>query len=79
VLEVQKLIKVLATALVDYPEEVEVKEIEGDKALIVELKVADTDMGKVIGKQGKIARAIRALAKAKGNKIGKDVVVEIVS
>ncbi len=75
----QKLIKVLATALVDYPEEVEVKEIEGDKALIVELKVADTDMGKVIGKQGKIARAIRALAKAKGNKIGKDVVVEIVS
>lgn len=75
----QKLIKVLATSLVDYPEEVEVKEIEGEKALIVELKVADTDMGKVIGKQGKIARAIRALAKAKGNKIGRNVVVEIVS
>ncbi|MEG3068458.1 MAG: KH domain-containing protein [Syntrophaceticus schinkii] len=75
----QKLIKVLATSLVDYPEEVEVKEIEGENALIVELKVADADMGKVIGKQGKIARAIRALAKAKGNKIGRNVVVEIVS
>lgn len=75
----QKLIKVLATSLVDNPDEVEIKEIEGERALIVELKVASADMGKVIGKQGKIARAIRALAKAKGNKMGRNVVVEIVS
>lgn len=75
----QKLIKVLAASLVDNPDEVEVREIEGERALIVELSVASDDMGKVIGKQGKIARAIRALAKAKGNKIGRNVVVEIVS
>ncbi|MGB4504299.1 MAG: KH domain-containing protein [Syntrophaceticus sp.] len=75
----QKLIKVLATSLVDNPDEVEVREIEGENALIVELKVASEDMGKVIGKQGKIARAIRALAKAKGNKMGRNVVVEIIS
>jgi hypothetical protein len=79
VLIVKKLIKVLATSLVDNPDEVEVREIEGERALIVELSVASDDMGKVIGKQGKIARAIRALAKAKGNKVGKNVVVEIVS
>lgn len=75
----QRLIKVLATSLVDSPDQVEVKEIEGERALIVELSVASDDMGKVIGKQGKIARAIRALAKAKGNKVGRNVVVEIVS
>jgi predicted RNA-binding protein YlqC (UPF0109 family) len=79
VLIVQRLIKVLATSLVDSPDQVEVKEIEGERALIVELSVASDDMGKVIGKQGKIARAIRALAKAKGNKVGRNVVVEIVS
>jgi predicted RNA-binding protein YlqC (UPF0109 family) len=79
VLIVQRLIKVLATSLVDNPDQVEVKEIEGEKALIIELSVASDDMGKVIGKQGKIARAIRALAKAKGNKVGRNVVVEIVS
>jgi predicted RNA-binding protein YlqC (UPF0109 family) len=76
---VQELINVLAASLVDYPDEVEVREIEGENALIVELKVASSDMGKVIGKQGKIARAIRSLAKAKGNKIGRKVIVEIVS
>ena len=75
----QKLIEVLARALVDKPEAVDVKEIEGERALVVELKVANSDMGKVIGKQGKIARAIRSLAKAKGNKTGRKVIVEIVS
>lgn len=67
----QRLIKVLATSLVDNPDQVEVKEIEGEKALIIELSVASDDMGKVIGKQGKIARAIRALAKAKGIQVSK--------
>jgi len=75
----KELVEVLAKSLVDDSTAVEVREIEGDKALIVELKVADTDMGKVIGKQGKIAKAIRALARARGNKIGRKVIVEIES
>lgn len=75
----KELVEVLAKSLVDDPTAVEVREIEGDKALIVELKVADADMGKVIGKQGKIAKAIRALARARGNKIGRKVIVEIES
>ncbi|KUK36473.1 MAG: uncharacterized protein PWP44_86 [Thermacetogenium sp.] len=73
------LIEVLARSLVDDPAAVEVREIEGEKALIVELKVASADMGKVIGKQGKIAKAIRTLARARGNKIGRKVIVEIES
>ncbi|AFV11247.1 nucleic acid binding protein [Thermacetogenium phaeum DSM 12270] len=73
------LIEVLARSLVDDPDAVEVREIEGEKALIVELKVASADMGKVIGKQGKIAKAIRTLARARGNKIGRKVIVEIES
>ncbi len=77
--QVKGLIKVLAESLVEYPDQVEVNEIEGENALIVELKVASSDIGKVIGKQGKIARAIRALAKAKGNKIGRKVIVEIIA
>ncbi|MDR9757483.1 MAG: KH domain-containing protein [Thermacetogeniaceae bacterium] len=77
--QVKGLIKVLAESLVEYPDQVEVNEIEGENALIVELKVASSDIGKVIGKQGKIARAIRALAKAKGNKIGRKVIVEIIT
>lgn len=77
--QVEGLIKVLAESLVEHPDEVEVNEIEGENALIVELRVASSDVGKVIGKQGKIARAIRALAKAKGNKIGRKVVVEIIT
>lgn len=75
----KKLVEVLAKSLVDDPAAVEVREFEGERALIVELKVADDDMGKVIGKQGKIARAIRSVARAKGNKIGRKVNVEILS
>lgn len=75
----KKLIEVLARSLVDDPAAVEVREVEGERALIVELKVASADMGKVIGKQGKIARAIRSLARAMGNKTGRRVVVEIIS
>ncbi|MFY9140238.1 MAG: KH domain-containing protein [Thermacetogeniaceae bacterium] len=77
--QVGGLIRVLAESLVEHPDQVEVNEIEGENALVVELKVASSDIGKVIGKQGKIARAIRALAKAKGNKIGRKVIVEIIT
>lgn len=74
----EQLVKVIAEALVDHPEEVRVKKIEAEKAIIVELSVAASDMGKVIGKQGKIAKAIRTVVKAYAMKEGKKVVVEIV-
>jgi len=74
---VRELVVLLAKALVDNPEAVEVNEIEGEKSVILELKVAPDDMGKVIGKQGRIAKAIRTVAKAAAAKEGKRVVVEI--
>ncbi|WP_455715050.1 KH domain-containing protein, partial [Anaerosporobacter sp.] len=70
-------VEVIATALVDHPEEVVVTENETDKAIIVELKVAADDMGKVIGKQGRIAKAIRTVVKAAASKDDKKVIVEI--
>ncbi|HAA90210.1 MAG: hypothetical protein XD63_0715 [Thermoanaerobacterales bacterium 50_218] len=75
----RELIEFLAKSLVDDPDAVEVNQIEGEKSVIVELKVASEDMGKVIGKQGKIAKAIRTIAKAAGAKAGKKVIVEIIS
>ncbi|NPV28172.1 MAG: KH domain-containing protein [Firmicutes bacterium] len=75
----RELIELLAKSLVDNSEAVQVNQIEGEKAIIIELKVASEDMGKVIGKQGKIARAIRTLAKATGAKMGRKVFVEITS
>ena len=71
------LIEVIAKALVDKPEEVKVKEIEGDKSIIIELTVAPEDMGKVIGKQGRIAKAIRTVVKSAAVKTDKKVIVEI--
>ncbi|MGI5998439.1 MAG: KH domain-containing protein [Lutispora sp.] len=71
------LIEVIAKALVDKPEEVRVKEIEGDKSIIIELTVAPEDMGKVIGKQGRIAKAIRTVVKSAAAKTDKKVIVEI--
>ncbi|AOT68385.1 MULTISPECIES: KH domain-containing protein [Geosporobacter] len=73
-----ELVKVIAKALVDNPDEVFVNEIEGKQSLIVELKVAAEDMGKVIGKQGRIAKAIRTVVKAAATKDNKRVVVEII-
>ena len=67
------LIEVIAKALVDKPEEVRVKEIEGDKSIIIELTVAPEDMGKVIGKQGRIAKAIRTVVKSAAAKTDKKV------
>lgn len=73
-----ELVKTIAKALVDNPDEVFVTEIEGRQSLIVELKVAPEDMGKVIGKQGRIAKAIRTVVKAAATKENKRVVVEII-
>ena len=73
-----ELVKVIAEALVDKPECVEVKEIDSDQSLVIELRVAPEDMGKVIGKQGRIAKAIRTFVKAAAIKEGKRVVVEII-
>jgi len=73
-----ELVEVIAKALVDKPEEVEVNEIEGTQSIIIELKVAEEDMGKVIGKQGRIAKAIRTVVKAAAIKENKRVVVEII-
>ena len=71
------LVKYIAMNLVDKPEEVKVVEKEGDRATIIELTVAPDDMGKVIGKQGRIAKAIRAVVKAATAKNSKPVFVEI--
>jgi predicted RNA-binding protein YlqC (UPF0109 family) len=73
----RELIEYIAKALVDKPEDVEVKETEGEKTTIVELRVAQEDLGKVIGKQGKTARAMRIILNAAGTKMGKRCVLEI--
>ncbi len=71
------LVEVIAKALVDNPDEVVVTETDKETELLVELKVAPSDMGKVIGRQGRIAKAIRAVVKAASSKSDKKVVVEI--
>ena len=73
----QELVTFVAKALVDHPDQVVVSETEGPEAIILELHVADEDMGKVIGKQGRIAKAIRAVVKAATAKNSKPVFVEI--
>ncbi len=73
----KELVEVLAKALVDHPDEVVVTETEKENAIVVELRVAPSDMGKVIGKQGRIAKAIRSVVKAASSKDDKKVIVEI--
>ncbi|MDD4171874.1 MAG: KH domain-containing protein [Syntrophomonas sp.] len=73
----KELVEVIARTLVDNPEEVKVLETVNDKSVLLELRVAPDDMGKVIGKQGKIAKSIRTLTKAAAAKTGKRVAVEI--
>lgn len=73
-----ELVEFIAKALVDNPEEVSVNEVEGSQSIIIELKVAPDDMGKIIGKQGRIAKAIRTVVKAAAIKDNKRVVVEII-
>ena len=74
----KELVEVIAKALVDNPDEVVVKETVNEKAIVLELSVAKSDMGKVIGKQGRIARSIRSVVKAAESKEDKKVIVEIV-
>ncbi|MDD6039053.1 MAG: KH domain-containing protein [bacterium] len=73
----KELVEVIAKALVDHPEEVVVTETETDRSIVVELRVAQSDMGKVIGKQGRIAKAIRSVVKAAASKSEKKVIVDI--
>lgn len=74
----KELVEVIAKALVDKPEEVTVTETADGDSLLIELKVAPDDMGKVIGRQGRIAKAIRSVVKAASAKTEQKVVVEIV-
>ena len=71
------LVEVITKSLVDHPEEVVITEKNEGKAIVLEVKVADSDMGKVIGKQGRIAKAIRAVVKAAAAKEDKKVIVDI--
>ena len=72
------LIKYIAQALVDNPDQVEVAEVEGNQTSVLELKVAKEDLGKVIGKQGRTARAMRTILSAASAKVKKRTVLEIV-
>jgi predicted RNA-binding protein YlqC (UPF0109 family) len=74
----KELIKYIAEALTDYPEQVEVREVEGERTSVIELRVAPSDLGKVIGKQGKTARAMRTILSAASAKLKKRSVLEII-
>lgn len=74
----KNLVEIMAKALVDKPEEVEVTEVVGEQTTVIELKVAKDDLGKVIGKQGRTARAIRTILGAASTKIRKRSVLEII-
>ncbi len=73
----KELVEIIAKSLVDNPDEVVVTEEETENGIVVSLKVAPSDMGKVIGKQGRIARAIRSVVKAAATREDKKVIVEI--
>lgn len=74
----KEVLEYIARALVDDPDAVEVTAVEGERSLILQLRVAPEDMGKVIGKRGRIARAIRSLVRAAGSRQGISTLVEIV-
>ncbi len=76
--DIKNIVEFIAQALVDRPEEVSVNEVEGEQTSVLELRVAKDDMGKVIGKQGRTARAIRTVLNAAATKARKRVVLEIV-
>jgi predicted RNA-binding protein YlqC (UPF0109 family) len=74
----KELLELIARALVDHPDEVVVTEIEGEQTTVYELKVSGEDLGKVIGKQGRTARAIRTILASAGMKLHKRIVFEII-
>ena len=73
----KELLEYLAKALVDNPDDVKIEVIEGERSVILQLKVHPDDIGKVIGKQGRIAQALRTIVKASATKQGKNAIVEI--
>ena len=75
--ELRNLVEVLAKALVDYPDEVHVAEVEGEQTTVIELRVAKQDLGKVIGKEGRTARSLRTILSAVSTKLRKRSVLEI--
>ncbi len=76
--ELKELIHYIAKSLVDMPDQVEVNEISGEQTTVIELKVDKTDLGKVIGKQGRTARALRTILNAASTKLRKRSVLEII-
>jgi predicted RNA-binding protein YlqC (UPF0109 family) len=76
-MDFKELVEYMVKCLVDSPSDVEIREVEGEKSTILELKVKKEDIGKVIGKHGRIARAIRTILNASATKSGKKVVLEI--
>ena len=74
----EELLAFLAKSLVDHPEDVSVTKVDGENSVVYELRVNDSDMGKVIGKQGRIAKSIRTIIKAASSKDDKRVIVDIV-
>ena len=77
-MQMKELIEFMAKALVDNPDSVEVREIEGEQSSVVELRVSREDLGKVIGKQGRTARAMRTILSAASTKLKKRAVLDII-
>lgn len=75
--ELRNLVEVMAKALVDFPEQVKVAEVEGEQTTVIELKVAKEDLGKIIGKEGRTARSLRTILAAVSTKLKKRSVLEI--
>jgi hypothetical protein len=76
-MDMKELIKEITKSLVDNPEQIQVKEVDGDKTSVIELRVARTDFGKIIGKKGRTAQAIRTILSAASAKLGKRTILEI--
>ncbi len=74
----KELVEVMSKSLVDHPEQVEVSEVDGEQTTVIELKVAKEDLGKVIGKQGRMAQAMRTILGAVSTKLRKRSVLEII-
>ena len=77
-MQMKELIEYMAKALVDNPDAVEVREIEGEQSSVIELRVSREDLGKVIGKQGRTARAMRTILSAASTKLRKRAVLDII-
>jgi predicted RNA-binding protein YlqC (UPF0109 family) len=76
-MDYKELVEYMVKSLIDHPDQLEIREIEGEKSTILELKVTKEDIGKVIGKHGRIARSLRTIINASATKSGKRIVLEI--